>query len=67
MKIIDKFSIKTITLLTVDEDLPKNGIIFIKNKLNNGLIKKELNITMDKSKKTWKIDSYVWLHCPVWL
>ena len=24
MKIIDKFSIKTITLLTVDEDLPKN-------------------------------------------
>lgn len=27
MKIIDKFSIKTITLLTVDEDLPKNGII----------------------------------------
>ena len=28
MKIIDKFSIKIITLLTVDEDLPKNGIIF---------------------------------------
>lgn len=28
MKIIDKFSIKTITLLTVDEDLSKNGIIF---------------------------------------
>ena len=28
MKIIDKFSIKTITLLTVDEDLPKNRIIF---------------------------------------
>lgn len=28
MKIIDKFSIKTITFLTVDEDLPKNGIIF---------------------------------------
>lgn len=28
MKIIDKFSIKTITLLTVDEDLPKNGIIY---------------------------------------
>ena len=28
MKIIDKFSIKTITLLTVDEDLPNNGIIF---------------------------------------
>ena len=24
MKIIDKFSIKTITLLTVDEDLPEN-------------------------------------------
>lgn len=28
MKIIDKFSIKTITLLTVDEYLSKNGIIF---------------------------------------
>ena len=40
---------------------------FIKNKLNNGLTKKKLNITMDKSKKTWEIDGYVWLHCPVWL
>lgn len=20
---------------------------------------------MDKLKKTWKIDGYVWLHCPV--
>ena len=27
MKIIDKFSIKTITLLTVDEDLPKKKYI----------------------------------------
>ena len=42
-----------ITFFTV----AKNGIIFIKNKLNNGLTKKELNITMDKLKKTWEIEA----------
>lgn len=26
---------------------------------------KELSIIMENSKKTWKIDGYTWLHCPV--
>lgn len=25
----------------------------------------EMSVAMEDSKKTWKIDGYVWLHCPV--
>ncbi|MYV23839.1 hypothetical protein FYM76_00440 [Lactobacillus salivarius] len=34
MKIIDKFSIKTITLLTVDEDLPENVRVGYKDEID---------------------------------
>ena len=26
----------------------------------------EMSVAMEDSKKTWKIDGYVWLHCPVY-
>lgn len=52
MKIIDKFSIKTITLLTVDEDLPENVRVGYKAEID---VDGDPNhMTLEEAKKVYK-------------